>query len=463
MATIVAQNEKALEAFAILNPGYPIAMSRAVPQMPVASVVPMLPVAAAVPVTNASKRKLDEIVITAIERAPLPKRAAFREAFDSVAVPITAYLTDSKIPCTETVNRLSAQITELEQQRNDQDAALAKETSEKYNLEEEIERLKDDDLRVELEKANNGLQTYREQIADQERSHQQTRFELDQMRRDFNDADTANASLTRDLQDAVAARDHADAALREHRQTAAQNPVPQPAAVPHCVVCYTDIFSIAKTGGLVKCDNDECSEFLCKTCVSDKVASDIPTLTDEGIKCTNNKCKCVLPETSFMPFLAPDISAKYIRKMGEVTAAKESVGCSDFVKTPCGCGDAMRPSFDGCGTIKCNKCPAYWDAITFTPFILGEFDPNETETDLYDRAHRETARKVRENNMGDSYFIGGRHAPAIERLWMKYFIVGKAGRDQILAVFPKFDTCTKKKLQEMLTLMGLPTTGYGMA
>ena len=459
MTTIVMQNENAPEMFTMFNPDYPIVMSCAVPQMPVASVVPMV-VATAVPVTNASKRKLDEIVMTAIARAPLPKRTAFREAFDSVAVPITAYLADSKIPCTETVNRLSAQITELEQQRNDQDAALAKEMSQKYNLEEEIERLKSsdelNDLRSELEAVTTRTQEREHELSD-------VRTELDQTRRDFNDADTANVSLTRDLQFAIAARDHADAALREHRQNAAQNPVPQPATVPHCVVCYTDIFSIAKTGGLVKCDNDECSEFLCKTCVSDKVASDIPTLTDEGIKCTNNKCKCVLPEASFISFLTPDISAKYVRKMGEITAANESVGCSDFVKTPCGCGDAMRPSFDGCGTIKCNKCPAYWDAVTFTPFILGEFDPNETESDLYDRAHRETTRKVRENNMGDSYFIGGRHTAAVERLWMKYFIVGKAGRDQILAVFPKFDTCTKKKLQEMLTLMGLPTAGYGMA
>ena len=364
MATIVAHNKKALEAFAIFNPGYPIAMMHTVPQMPVASVVPMLPVATAVPVTNASKRKLDEIVMTAIERAPLSKRTAFREAFDSVAVPITAYLADSKIPCTETVNRLSAQITELEQQRSDQDTALAKEMSQKYNLEEEIERLKSsdelNDLRSELEVATTRTQEREHELSD-------VRTELDQTRRDFNDADTANASLTRDLQDAVAARDHADAALREHRQNAAQNPVPQPAAVPHCVVCYTDIFSIAKTGGLVKCDNDECSEFLCKTCVSDKVASDIPTLTDEGIKCTNNKCKCVLPEASFIPFLTPNISTKYIRKMGEITAAKESVGCSDFVKTPCGCGDAMRPSFDGCGTIKCNKCPAYWTQLHSRP------------------------------------------------------------------------------------------------
>ena len=68
--------------------------------------------------------------------------------------------------------------------------------------------------------------------------------------------------------------------------------------------------------------------------------------------------------------------------------------------------------------------------------------------------------------MGDSYFINSRAARnvnEIERIWMKYFITNKAGRDQVLAVFPKFETSTKKKLQEMLTLMGLPTVGYGMS
>lgn len=440
--------------------------SQSVPQMPVALAVPMLPVASVTPVNGASKRKLDEIVMTAIENAPLAKRTAFREAFDAVAMPITAYLADSRIPCTETVNRLSAEISELQHQRDDQDAALAKEMSDKYNLEGEIERLKEDDLRSEVEDLRSELETATTRTQEREREITDIRNDFDQLRRDFGDSEAANASITQDLQDAITARDNADAALREHRENTAANTATQPGAVPQCVVCYTDIFSIAKVGGLVKCDNDECSEFLCKTCVSPKIESDLPTLTDEGIKCTNKKCNSPICEASFMSFLTPDVSKKYVRKMGEITAAKESGTCSDFVKTPCGCGDAMRPYFDGCATIKCNKCPAYWDAITFTPFILGENDPNETADELYQRAHGATSRIVREHNMGDSYFINSRAARnvnEIERIWMKYFITNKAGRDQVLAVFPKFETSTKKKLQEMLTLMGLPTVGYGMS
>ncbi len=389
---------------------------------------------------NTNKREFDDALNNELDSMPLKKRQDLKPYFDKLAVAAAAAFIDyaqTKEKLADAIQERDASTKALQESEQEfarkaaiigeQDAALA----QKYH---EVEQLQE-----RLENQANDLESLDELRADNQRLQELA-----------NQAEENARQLNTEIQEL-------QTAVNENAAT----------RMPTCMCCEASLISCPD---FVTCSDDACSTFLCKTCVEGQVESVLGNaVSADGIACLDPACKCVIDShIKFSKCIPDELYCKYIEKKCEAKILKENEASAQneanrrVVMMPCGCGP-MPMNFDACACVQCPHCKHFMCGLTFQMIKKGEFDPEESDRQIWTRAHDFVAQEAGRMGFTRNYFIPAKFVPAVERIWMRYFLEKSVGRPNILEVCPKFDSCNRATLHKLIVIAGLPDVPYGPA
>lgn len=282
-------------------------------------------------------------------------------------------------------------------------------------------------------------------------------------------AEAANAEFHN--AQAVSARATAQAAAA--RATEALDRLEAAAGRALCGVCGV---SVQGSAAFIDCGNERCNVAYCVGCFSIQVKSIIPNPPMDGVRCPRPTCTGRMTDhTNFFMCFESDSDCKtYYRNSNKNNAMQEmrNGGMKHLpVTTPC-CNVEMRSPFvEGCVLVGCREseggCGRAWHACTIhhpaMPVEIYERFQGESAAEFDYRAHEAAKELSRQNGWGPSYFVWRDQKPWLERMWMRYYLEQRLGRQECVNGIQDFDSAPLQVLSQYLVLLSLPPGGYGIS